>query len=154
MPEKGLVSWCFEPNQPQRITSGLNTNSALSPSHIHFTSRFLSLFIFHGHSTRELASSRVTHFILWAYTGTNGSHCQHTKKKSGFGKKCRWMDQKGRNKQEIPGSKHIMYGDILTNSRLWKRTKMYRRQRNVDQPGATNSPENVCLCSSLSPIII
>ena len=26
-----LVSWCFEPNQPQRITSGLNTNFTLSP---------------------------------------------------------------------------------------------------------------------------
>ena len=30
-----LVCWCFdfEPNQPQRITSGLNTNFNLSPSH-------------------------------------------------------------------------------------------------------------------------
>ena len=28
-----LVSWCFEPSQPQRITSGLNTNFTLSPSH-------------------------------------------------------------------------------------------------------------------------
>ena len=26
-----LVSWCFEPSQPQRITSGLNTNFVLSP---------------------------------------------------------------------------------------------------------------------------
>ena len=26
-----LVSWCFEPSQPQRITSGLNTNFTLSP---------------------------------------------------------------------------------------------------------------------------
>ena len=31
---------------------------------------FLSLFIFRGHSTREPASSRVTYFILLAYTGT------------------------------------------------------------------------------------
>ena len=29
----------------------------------------LSLFIFHGHSTREPASSRVTYFIFRAYTG-------------------------------------------------------------------------------------
>ena len=28
-----MVSWCFEPSQPQRITSGLNTNFTLSPSY-------------------------------------------------------------------------------------------------------------------------
>ena len=28
-----LVSWCFEPSQPQRITSGLKTNFSLSPSY-------------------------------------------------------------------------------------------------------------------------
>ena len=28
-----LVSWCFEPSQPQRITSGLKTNLGLSPSY-------------------------------------------------------------------------------------------------------------------------
>ena len=27
-----FVSWCFEPSQPQRITSGLNSNFTLSPS--------------------------------------------------------------------------------------------------------------------------
>ena len=27
------VSWCFEPSQPQRITSGLKTNFSLSPSY-------------------------------------------------------------------------------------------------------------------------
>ena len=27
-----LVRWCFEPSQPQWITSGLNTNFTLSPS--------------------------------------------------------------------------------------------------------------------------
>ena len=26
-----VVSWCFEPSQPQRITSGLKTNFSLSP---------------------------------------------------------------------------------------------------------------------------
>ena len=29
-----LVSWCFEPSQPQRITSGLNTNFTLSLSYL------------------------------------------------------------------------------------------------------------------------
>ena len=28
-----LVSRCFEPSQPRRITSGLNTNFSLSPSY-------------------------------------------------------------------------------------------------------------------------
>ena len=28
-----LAGWCFEPSQPQRITSGLNTNFTLSPSY-------------------------------------------------------------------------------------------------------------------------
>ena len=35
---------------------------------------FLSLFIFRGDSPRELASGRVTYFILRAYTGTGDSH--------------------------------------------------------------------------------
>ena len=33
-------------------------------------------------------------------------------------KKCRWMNWKGRNKEEIPGSKHSKYGYILTYSKL------------------------------------
>ena len=41
---------------------------------------FFSLFIFRGHSTREPASSRVTYFILRAYTGTGVSNSQHRKK--------------------------------------------------------------------------
>ena len=28
-----LVSWCFQPSQPKRITSGLNTNFILPQSH-------------------------------------------------------------------------------------------------------------------------
>ena len=28
-----VISWCFEPSHPQRITSGLNTNFTLSTSH-------------------------------------------------------------------------------------------------------------------------
>ena len=39
--------------------------------------------MFRGHSTLELASSRVFYFILRAYTGTGVSHSQHRKKKSG-----------------------------------------------------------------------
>ena len=70
-----LVSWCSEPSQQQRITSGLNTNFTLSPSYSfqkpsYHKSSFLSLFIFLGHSTQEPTSGRVTYFILWSYTGT------------------------------------------------------------------------------------
>ena len=93
-----LVSWCFEPSQPQRIASGLNTNFTLSPTYSfhkssYHKSCFLSLFIFCGHSTRKPASSWVTYFILTyfilrAYTGTD--HSQHMKKIGrGFGKNCR-----------------------------------------------------------------
>ena len=32
-PKRRRVSLCFEPSQPQRITSGLNTNFTLSPSY-------------------------------------------------------------------------------------------------------------------------
>ena len=41
---------------------------------------FWTLFIFHKHSTPELASSRVHYFILRAYTGTSVSNSQHRKK--------------------------------------------------------------------------
>ena len=80
-----LVSWCFEPSQRQRITSGLNTNFILSQSYSFHKSSchkscFFSLFIFRGHSTRQPASSRVTYLILRAYTGTGVSHSQRWKK--------------------------------------------------------------------------
>ena len=35
-----LVSWCFEPSQPQRITSELNTNFILSPNYSVNTSSY------------------------------------------------------------------------------------------------------------------
>ena len=82
-PIGAIVSWCFESSQPQRITSGLNTNLTLSPSYsfrksfYHKSCFFYSLFIFLGHSTREPASNRVTYFILRAYTGTDVSHSHH-----------------------------------------------------------------------------
>ena len=88
-----LVSWCFEPSQPQRITSGLNSDFTLSPSYSfqkssYYKSCFLSLFIFRGQSAREHASSRVTYFILRAYTECV-SHINTGEIGRGFGKKCR-----------------------------------------------------------------
>ena len=48
-----LVSWCFEPNQPQGITSGLNTDFSLSP--IYSTSHYTtSLFFFSNHSSNSI----------------------------------------------------------------------------------------------------
>ena len=89
-----LVSWHFEPSQSQTITSGLKTNFTLSPSYSfqkssYHKSCFLSLFIFHGHSIQEPASSSVTCFILQAYTGTSVSHSQRRKKSGEVLEKCR-----------------------------------------------------------------
>ena len=50
---------------------------------------FFSLFIFRGHSTREPASSRLTYFILRAYTETSVSQSQHRKKSGEVLEKCR-----------------------------------------------------------------
>ena len=81
-------SWCFQPSQPHRITTRLNTNFTLSPSYTHFTSHHTrshviwSLFIFRGHSTREPASGRVTYFILLAYKEC--SHSQHRRNRERF----------------------------------------------------------------------
>ena len=44
-----LVSWCFEPSQPQRIISGLNTNFNLSPSYSFHKSLHHKSFILKQH---------------------------------------------------------------------------------------------------------
>ena len=81
---------------------------------------FLSLFIFRGHSTREPAASRVTYFILRAYTGTGVSYSQHMKKSAEtLEKKAgEWTGRVEISKEEISGCKRSMYGYILTYSRL------------------------------------
>ena len=81
---------------------------------------FWNLFTAHGHSARKPASSRVTYFNLWVYTGTGVSHSQHRKKIGrGFGKKAgEWTGRVEISKEELPGSKRRMYGYILTYSRL------------------------------------
>ena len=83
---------------------------------------FFSLFIFRGHSTREPASSRVTYFILQAYTGTGVSHSQLRKKMGEVLEKNagEWTGRVEMSKEEIPGSKRSMYGYILTYSRFKK----------------------------------
>ena len=74
-----LVSWRFGPNQttkdlkPQlRFYPLFRKANPEKQQHM-----FWSPFIFRGHATREPASSRVTYFILRAYTGTGVSHSQH-----------------------------------------------------------------------------
>ena len=80
----------------------------------------MRLFIFSGQSTREPASSRVTYFILRAYTGTGVSHSQHRKKnRERFGKNAgEWTGRAEKSEEEIPGSKRSIYGCKLTYSRL------------------------------------
>ena len=112
-----LISWCFEPSQPQRITSGLNANFTLSRNYSfhessYHKSCFFSLFIFRGHSTREAAPGRVTYFILRAYTGTKKIERDFWKNAS------EWTGRLEISKEEIPGSKRSMYGYILTFSGL------------------------------------
>ena len=85
-----------------------------------FVGFFFSLFIFRGHSTREPASSRVTYFILRAYTGSGVSHSQR-RKKSGEVLEKNAGEGTGMveiSTQKIPGSKRSMYGNMLTYSRL------------------------------------
>ena len=80
----------------------------------------MSLFIFRGHSTRESAFSRVTYFILWAYTETGVSYSQHRKKSREVVEKNagEWTGRVEISTEEIPVSKRSMYGYILTYSRL------------------------------------
>ena len=75
--------------------------------------------MFREHLTREPASSRVTYFILRTYTGTSVSHRQRRKKSRGFRKNAgEWTGRVKLSKEEIPGNKRSMYGNILTHSRL------------------------------------
>ena len=75
--------------------------------------------MFRGHSTREPAFSRVTYFILRAYTGTKKPQPKPEKIGRGFGKNAgEWTGRVEMSKEEIPGSKCSMHGNILTYSRL------------------------------------
>ena len=83
---------------------------------------FWSLFTFREHSTREHASNRVTYFILRAYTGTGVRHNQHRNNSGEILEKNagEWTGRVEISKEEIPGSKRGMRGNILTYSRLEK----------------------------------
>ena len=78
---------------------------------------FWSLLIFREHSTREPASSRVTYFILWAYTVIRVSHRKNSGEvlETNAGE---WTGRVESSKEEISGSKRSMHGNILTYSRF------------------------------------
>ena len=70
---------------------------------------FWSLFIFREHSTREPASGRVTYFILRAYTVLATANAGNIRRD--FGKNAgEWTRQVEKSKEEIPSSKHSIYG--------------------------------------------
>ena len=80
---------------------------------------FWSPFIFREHSTREPASNRVTYFILQAFTGTSVATANTGKTRERFGKNAdEWTGRVEISKEDIPGSKRSMHGNILTFSRL------------------------------------
>ena len=100
------VSWYFEPSQPQRITSGLNTNFTLSPSYsFHRSSYYKSCFVL-----AYLYSADTQHGNLppagWPvlFCGPTQEPCvrhsQHRKSRERFWKKMQvnWSERKqGRN---------------------------------------------------------
>ena len=138
--ESQLVSWCFKPSQPQRITSGLNTNFTLSPSQSFHKSSYHKVILFQPfYIPRALNTGtcihRVTYFILRAYTGTM-CQTQPTQGKigRGFAKNAgEWTGSVEISKEEIPGSKRSMYGYILTYSSLLKGERL----RSVFSPDGT-----------------
>ena len=78
----------------------------------------MSLFIFRGQSAREHASSRVTYFILRAYTECV-SHINTGEIGRGFGKNAgEWTGRVVISKEEMPGSKRSIFGYILTYFRF------------------------------------
>ena len=118
----GLVSWCFEPRPPHRITSRLNTNFILSPSYPfhkspYHKSCFLSIYI-----PRALNQGTcLQQGDLFYSVGLHRNHVLATANKGkirrDFGKNAgEWTGRIEISKEEIPGSKHSMYGYILTYS--------------------------------------
>ena len=102
----------------------------LSPSHSFYKSSYQKSVVFLAYSystgtlTQEPASSRVTYFILRAYTATGTGHSQHRKKiRRAFGKNAgEWTGRVEISKEEIPGSKCSKHGNILTYSSFKGRT--------------------------------
>ena len=114
-----LVSWCLEPSQPQRITSGLNTNFTPSQSYSFHKSSHHKSCLYSAGTQHGTLHPAVNYFILRAYAGT---------KKSGVGLEKNAGEWTGRVdiRKKFLAVKHVwlytvyssMYGCILTYSRL------------------------------------
>ena len=120
-----LVSWCFEPSQPQRITSGLNTNFTRSPSYsFHKSSYHKSCFLSLFYIPRALNTGTCIQQGDLSYSaGLHRNLCQpkptQEKIRRGFGKDAgEWSGRVEIGKEEIPSRKRSMYGSILNCSRL------------------------------------
>ena len=121
-----LVSWCFEPSQPQRITSGLNINFTYSISKLSISQVIIPQVMFFepvyipralntGTCIRQgdlfySAGLRRNHVLATANTGEIGRGLE---KNAG-----EWTRRVEISKEEIPGSKRSVDGCILTYSRL------------------------------------
>ena len=136
----GRISWCFEPSQQQRITSGLNTNFTLSPSYSFHKSLYqrpllLKLQLkFYPQFGMQTQKNRNTCLGVYLYSaGTQHGNLHPTGKHilfyrstqvsekpgRGFGKNAgEWTGRVEISKEEIPGSKRSMNGYILIYSRL------------------------------------
>ena len=103
-PNENLVSWCFEPSQQQRITSGLNTNFTLSPSYSFHKSSYHKSCLFVFKPIYILQALNMGTCIwqgdLFYSAGLHRNQPnQPRRNRERFCKNCRWMDWKGRNKQ-------------------------------------------------------
>ena len=91
-----LVSWWFEPSQPQRITSGPNTNFILS--HIYsFHKPWYQKWCFLAYLYSAGTQHGTLHPAGWPILFCGPT--QEQKYREMFWKKCMWMDRKRRNKQ-------------------------------------------------------
>ena len=107
-----LISWCFELSQPQRITSGLNTNFSLSPSYsFHKSSYHKSCFFQPIHIPPAFNTGTCIQqgdIFYFADLHRNRCYPQPTQEKNRerFWKKCsEWTGRVEISKEKIPGSK-------------------------------------------------
>ena len=120
-----LVSQCFKPSQPQRITSGPNTNFTLSPSQSFHKSSYHKVMVFQPIYIPWALNTGtcIQQGDLFYSAGLHRTMCQpqptQGKIGRGFGKNAgEWTGSVEISKKEIPGSKRNTYSYILTYSRL------------------------------------
>ena len=114
-----LVSWCFEPSQPQRITPGLNTNFILIPSYSFRKSQYQKSCFFKAYFYSAATQHGNLHPaggpILFCGPTQEPcvSHSQHRKNLERFWKNAvEWTGRVEMSKEENPGSKRSMYAVV------------------------------------------